>query len=54
MDYRPLGRTAHSVSALGLGCMGMSFAYGKAMEESDAARLLHGAIDRGVCFSATR
>jgi aryl-alcohol dehydrogenase-like predicted oxidoreductase len=48
MIRRKIGRTGPAVNAIGLGCMGMSFAYGAAMEESDAVKLLHGAIDRGV------
>ncbi|MGF1620331.1 MAG: aldo/keto reductase [Rhodomicrobiaceae bacterium] len=48
MIRRKIGQTGPAVNAIGLGCMGMSFAYGEAMKESDAVRLLHGAIDRGV------
>jgi aryl-alcohol dehydrogenase-like predicted oxidoreductase len=40
-DSRPL-------NAIGLGCMGISFAYGPAMEDADAVSLLHQAVDLGV------
>lgn len=43
---RKLG--ASSVNAIGLGCMGISFAYGPAMPDADAVKLLHQAIDLGV------
>jgi len=48
MDPRPIGPNGPSVHPIGLGCMGMSFAYGTAMDEPDAVALLHAAIDRGV------
>jgi hypothetical protein len=41
------------VSALGLGCMGLSYAYGPATERGEAIRLLRGAHDRGVTFFDT-
>lgn len=48
MKRRVLGPSGPSVNAIGLGCMGMSFAYGPAMAEADAVHLLHQAIDLGV------
>ncbi len=48
MIRRAIGRQGPSVNAIGLGCMGMSFAYGPQMEEGDAVALLHKAIERGV------
>ncbi|HEV7694476.1 MAG TPA: aldo/keto reductase [Hyphomonadaceae bacterium] len=45
---RPIGRGGRSVNAIGLGCMGMAAFYGAPMEEADAVKLLHTAIDLGV------
>lgn len=53
MQQRTLGNSGLKVSAIGLGCMGISFAYGPAMEKSDAIRLVHAAIDQGVTFFDT-
>lgn len=52
MKTRYLGKNKFQVSALGLGCMGMSFAYGGA-EESQAINTLHAAVDLGVTFLDT-
>jgi aryl-alcohol dehydrogenase-like predicted oxidoreductase len=52
MQTRILGRGLE-VSALGLGCMGLSYAYGPATERGEAIRLLRGAHDRGVTFFDT-
>jgi aryl-alcohol dehydrogenase-like predicted oxidoreductase len=49
MKTRYLGKDIFQVSALGLGCMGMSFAYGGA-EESEAIKTIHAAVDSGVTF----
>lgn len=49
MKTRYLGKDKFQVSALGLGCMGMSFAYGGA-EESEAIKTIHAAVDLGVTF----
>ncbi|WP_323091810.1 aldo/keto reductase [Klebsiella quasipneumoniae] len=49
MKTRYLGKEKFQVSALGLGCMGMSFAYGGA-EESQAINTIHVAVDMGVTF----
>lgn len=48
MLSRQLGQSGISVSAIGLGCMGLSEFYGKPTQESDAVALLHQAMDRGV------
>lgn len=52
MKTRYLGKNKFQVSALGLGCMGMSFAYGGA-EESQAINTIHAAVDLGVTFLDT-
>ncbi|MEY7696498.1 aldo/keto reductase [Klebsiella quasipneumoniae] len=49
MKTRYLGKEKFQVSALGLGCLGMSFAYGGA-EESQAINTIHAAVDMGVTF----
>jgi aryl-alcohol dehydrogenase-like predicted oxidoreductase len=53
MKKRTLGTDGLEVSALGLGCMGLSFAYGPATETKDAVRLLRAAVERGVTFFDT-
>src|SRR5258706_1744681 len=53
MEKRMLGKGGLEVSALGLGCMGLSFAYGPATDKQDAIKLLRGAYDRGVTFFDT-
>ena len=40
MIRRQIGRTGRDVNAIGLGCMGMSIAYGEPMNEADAVKLL--------------
>lgn len=52
MKKRHLGKEGFQVSALGLGCMGMSFAYGGS-EESKAISTIHSAVDLGVTFLDT-
>jgi aryl-alcohol dehydrogenase-like predicted oxidoreductase len=52
MHKRTLGQGL-TVSAIGLGCMGISWAYGEAMPEADAIALLRGAVERGVTFFDT-
>jgi len=47
-DARALGRTDLRVNPVGLGCMGMSEFYGPAMDEDEAVRLLHDAVEMGV------
>ena len=53
MQKRMLGRSGLEVSALGLGCMGMSFGYGAAGDERDMIALIHRAVERGVTFFDT-
>lgn len=48
MNNRVLGNRKLQVSALGLGCMGMSFAYGTPMDKGDAIALIRTAVERGV------
>jgi aryl-alcohol dehydrogenase-like predicted oxidoreductase len=50
---RVLGRSGLEVSAIGLGCMGMSGAFGPPMDRDDAIRVIRGAFDRGVTFFDT-
>ncbi len=53
MKKRLLGTSGLEVSAIGLGCMGISFGLGKPMEKADAIALLRAAVDRGVTFFDT-
>ena len=53
MQKRKLGKSNLEVSAIGLGCMGMSFSYGPAHDEKEMISLLHAAVDRGVTFFDT-
>ena len=53
MKKRTLGKSGLEVSALGLGCMGLSFGYGPATDKQEATKLLHAAVDRGVSFFDT-
>ena len=53
MQIRTLGINGLKVSALGLGCMGMSFSYGKPQDEQESINLLHAAVERGVTFFDT-
>ena len=53
MQTRQLGTSGLEVSALGLGCMGLSFGYGPAAETKDAIALIRTAVDRGVTFFDT-
>ena len=50
---RKLGNSGLEVSALGLGCMGLSFGYGPATEKSEAIKLIRAAFERGVTFFDT-
>lgn len=50
MQKRQLGKSGLEVSALGLGCMGLSFAYGPALEHKAAVALIRDAFDKGVNF----
>ena len=53
MKTRTLGNSGLEVSAIGLGCMGMSFGYGSPKDNGEMISLLHAAIDRGVTFFDT-
>jgi aryl-alcohol dehydrogenase-like predicted oxidoreductase len=53
MQKRKLGKSNLEVSALGLGCMGMSFSYGPAPDKQEMISLLRAAVDRGVTFFDT-
>jgi aryl-alcohol dehydrogenase-like predicted oxidoreductase len=53
MQKRKLGKSGLEVSALGLGCMGMSFSYGPPKDKPEMIRLLRAAVERGVTFFDT-
>ena len=53
MIKRKLGKSGLEVSALGLGCMGMSFAYGPARDMAEMISLIRAAVGRGVTFFDT-
>jgi aryl-alcohol dehydrogenase-like predicted oxidoreductase len=53
MQKRQLGKNNLEVSALGLGCMGMSFSYGPPKDKKEMISLIHAAVDRGVTFFDT-
>lgn len=53
MQKRKLGKSGLEVSAIGLGCMGMSHGYGPASDKKEMISLIHEAIDRGVTFFDT-
>ena len=53
MQKRKLGNSGLEVSALGLGCMGMSFGYGPAGETQEMISVIRGAVERGVNFFDT-
>jgi aryl-alcohol dehydrogenase-like predicted oxidoreductase len=53
MQKRKLGKSNLEVSALGLGCMGMSFSYGVAHDRQEMIALLRTAVDRGITFFDT-
>jgi aryl-alcohol dehydrogenase-like predicted oxidoreductase len=53
MQKRKLGNSNLEVSALGLGCMGMSFGYGPAADKQEMIALIRSAVERGVTFFDT-
>lgn len=53
MKKRKLGNSGLEVSAIGLGCMGMSYGYGPAADKKEMISLIHSAIERGVTFFDT-
>src|SRR6059058_1259210 len=53
MQKRKLGKSNLEVSAIGLGCMGMSFSYGPPKDKQEMISLLHAAMERGITFFDT-
>ena len=53
MQKRKLGKSNLEVSALGFGCMGMSWSYGPPKDKQEMIALLHAAVERGVTFFDT-
>src|SRR4030095_12526841 len=53
MQKRRLGNSNLEVSALGLGCMGMTFSYGPPPDKQETIALLRSAVERGVTFFDT-
>src|SRR5215471_1244162 len=53
MHKRKLGNSGLEVSAIGLGCMGMSFGYGPAADKREMISLIRTAVERGVTFFDT-
>ena len=50
IQKRSLGNIGLEVSALGLGCMGMSWSYGEAKDRAEMIALIRSAVERGVTF----
>ena len=53
MQKRKLGKSNLEVSAIGLGCMGLSYGYGPATEKQDGINLIRSAVERGVTLFDT-
>src|SRR5207302_5589079 len=53
MQKRKLGKSSLEVSAMGLGCMGMSYGYGPAADKKEMIALIRTAVERGVTFFDT-
>src|SRR5579863_2526182 len=53
MQKRKLGKSNLEVSAIGLGCMGMSFGYGPAQDKQEMIPVIRAAVERGVTFFDT-
>jgi aryl-alcohol dehydrogenase-like predicted oxidoreductase len=53
MQQRQLGKSGLKVSALGLGCMGLSYGYGPATDTAEAVKLIRAAFERGITFFDT-
>ena len=53
MQKRKLGKSSLEVSAIGLGCMGMSFGYGPAIDKQEGISLIRAAVEHGVTFFDT-
>ncbi len=54
MQKRRLGKSNLEVSAIGLGCMGMSWSYGPVADKQEMILLIRSAVERGVTFFDTR
>src|SRR5947207_1518810 len=53
MQKRTLGKSGLEVSALGFGCMGLSFGYGPPVDKQDGIAILRAAVERGITFFDT-
>src|SRR5580692_11876830 len=53
MQTRKLGNSGLEVSAIGLGCMGLSYGYGPATEKAEGIKLIRAAFEQGVTFFDT-
>src|ERR1700724_3109479 len=53
MKKRKLGKSNLEVSAIGLGCMGLSYGYGPAVDKQEGISLIRAAVERGVTFFDT-
>src|ERR1700721_2797364 len=53
MQKRKLGNSSLEVSAMGLGCMGLSYGYGPAVDKQEGISLIRAAVERGVTFFDT-
>ena len=53
MQKRKLGKCNLEVSALGLGCMGLSFGYGPAVDKQEGVKVIRAAVDLGLTFFDT-
>jgi aryl-alcohol dehydrogenase-like predicted oxidoreductase len=53
MQKRKLGKSGLEVSAIGLGCMGMSFSYGPPADKQEMISLIRSAVERGITFFDT-
>src|SRR5580765_6985340 len=53
IQKRKLGKSNLEVSAIGMGCMGMSFGFGPAMDKKEGIALIRSAVERGVTFFDT-
>lgn len=53
MQKRKIGKSNLEVSAIGLGCMGLSFGYGPAVDKEQGISLIRAAVERGITFFDT-
>src|SRR5262245_52017134 len=53
MQKRRLGKSGLEVSAIGLGCMGLSFGYGPAVDKQQGISVIRSAVERGITFFDT-